>query len=59
VIAMDFIPFQRKHGTAERWDVCQCEECLEGKGIVTCEALVPEVMALMRGDAKDSTMEAP
>ncbi len=23
--------FRRKHGTAERWDVCSCDECLEGK----------------------------
>ena len=22
--------FERKHGTAERWDTCDCEECLAG-----------------------------
>lgn len=25
--------FRRKHGTAERWDVCSCDECLEGKEV--------------------------
>ena len=23
--------FQPKHGTAERWNVCDCGECVEGK----------------------------
>lgn len=23
--------FQPKHGTAERWDVCTCGDCLAGK----------------------------
>jgi hypothetical protein len=23
--------FQSKHGTAERWDICDCEECVTAK----------------------------
>lgn len=33
--------FQAKHGTAERWHVCDCEDCLAGLGIVTCPAPAP------------------
>lgn len=33
--------FQRKHGTAERWNTCDCPECLSGRGVVTCIGELP------------------
>lgn len=33
--------FRPKHGTAERWDVCTCDECLAGKGVAVCSAPPP------------------
>lgn len=44
--------FERKHGTAERWHVCDCEECLAGLGVVTCPAPLQghDVEVLSLGD---------
>lgn len=45
--------FQPKHGTAERWYVCDCDECLAGKGVKVCTAPPDAMMVIQERLAED------
>lgn len=51
----EFAPFQPKHGTAERWNACDCDECVEARRSLD-EALVAE---RARREAPPSWHEEP
>ena len=38
---MIYPSFLTKHGTAERWSACDCDECLDGLGVVHYPAPAP------------------